>query len=285
MMKNGLALTVSGMILSTAMATTAFAGAKANQITIEYVPPKNPAHQPIYDLLKERHSLENLQEFLSPFKLQWPLKLLLTGCDGEAGAMYSDDVITICYEYIADLQKYMPEETTPAGVAPVDALVGPFVDTVLHEFAHALFDYFDIPVLGREEDAADQVAAYTYLQLSKEEARRLIMGTVYTYLVEAKDTAPPSMVEFADEHGTPEQRAFNLICMAYGADPELFGDLPALGKLPQKRAENCEEEFELISLAYQALIGPHIDPELAEKVFDRTWLPEKTSQILSTRRQ
>jgi len=284
-MKNSLVLAVSGMILITALAMNACTAEKTSQVRANYVPPKNPAHQQVYKLLKERQSLEKLKELFSPFRLEWILNVSLTECDGEADAMYSDDTITICYEYIEDLRKYMPAKTTPAGIEPIDTLVGPFVDTVLHEFAHALFDYLDIPILGREEDAADQVAAYIYLQLEEAEARRLIMGTVYTYLMEAKDTDPPSMAEFADEHGTPEQRAFNLICMAYGADPELFGDLPALGKLPQKRAENCEEEFELISLAYQTLIGPHIDPELAEKVFDRTWLPEKTSQILSTRRQ
>jgi len=280
MMKKNLALAGIGMIVLTALTTTAFAAAKTNQVTIEYVPPKNPAHQPIYDLLKERHSLENLQEFLSPFKLQWPLKLLLTGCDGEADAMYSDDVITICYEYIEDLQQYMPAETTAAGIEPVDTLVGPFVDTVLHEFAHALFDYHDIPILGREEDAADQVSAHIYLQTDKEESRRLIMGTVYTYLLEVEDTDPPDMQEYADEHSTSEQRAINLACQAYGADPKLFSDLPALAKVPQYRVDICEEEYEIISHAYQTLIVPHIDLQLANKVFKRNWLPEKKSPML-----
>ena len=49
----------------------------------------------------------------------------------------------------------MPTQTTASGIEPIDTVVGPFLDTVLHEFAHALFDYLDIPVLGREEDAAD----------------------------------------------------------------------------------------------------------------------------------
>jgi hypothetical protein len=279
-MKNSRALSVSGMILLTVLATTGFAAAKTNQVTVKYVPPENPAHQQVYELLKERHSLENLQELLSPFRLQWPLAIWLTGCDGEADAMYSDDKITICYEYIEDLRQYMPEQTTPAGVEPVDALTGPFVDTVLHEFAHALFDYLDTPVLGREEDAADQVSAYIYLQLGKDEARRLIMGTAYAYMLEVKDTDAPDMEEFADEHSTSEQRMINLICIAYGADPELFGDLPALAGLPQYRVDICEEEYELISFAYETLIGPHIDPELAEKIFDRSWLPEKKSRML-----
>jgi len=280
-MKNRLVLAVNGMILITALAMTACTAEKSNQVSVNYVPPKNPAHQQVYELLKERQSLEKFQELLSPFRLPWTLNISLAECDGEADAMYSDDTITICYEYIEDLRKYMPAKTTPAGIEPIDTVVGPFVDTVLHEFAHALFDYLDIPILGREEDAADQVSAYIYLQLGKDEARRLITGTVYAYMLEVQDTDAPSMEEFADEHSTSEQRAFNLLCIAYGADPELFKGVPALGGLPQERVDICEEEYELISFAYQTLIGPHIDPELAEKVFDRSWLPEKTSRMLS----
>ena len=281
-----MALAGKGMILITALAMTACTAMKTNQIKpnqvrISYVSPKNPAHQQVYELLKERQSLEKLQEFLSPFRLQWTLNISLTECDGEADAMYSDGTITICYEYIEELRKYMPAKTTPAGIEPIDTLVGPFVDTVLHEFAHALFDYLDVPVLGREEDAADQVSAYIYLQLGKAEARRLITGTVYAYMREVQDTDPPTMEEFADEHSTPEQRAINLICMAYGADPELFKDITILGGVPQYRVDICEEEYELLSFAYQTLIGPHIDPDLAEKVFDRSWLPEKNSRMLS----
>jgi hypothetical protein len=151
MMNNSLALAVNGIILITALALTACTTVKtypvkSNQIRISYVPATNAAHQEVYELLKKRHTLEKLQEFLSPFRLEWILNISLTGCGGEADAMYSDDTITICYEYIEDLLKKMPAKTTPAGIEPLDTVVGPFVDTVLHEFAHALFDYADIPV-------------------------------------------------------------------------------------------------------------------------------------------
>jgi hypothetical protein len=285
-MKNGTALAVGGMILITTLAMTACTAVKTDQVAgkthqirVKYVAPINPRHQQIYEVLKERQSLEQLQKFLSPFRLQWTLDITLVGCDGEADAMYGDDMITICYEYIEELQKYMPKETTAAGIDPIDTVIGPFVDTVLHEFSHALFDYLDVPVLGREEDAADQVSAYMYLHLRKEEARRLIMGTAYAYMLEVQDTDPPDMEEFADEHSTSEQRAINLICLAYGADPVLFADLPALGGLPQYRVDICEEEYELVSYAYETLIGPHVDSELANKVYGKSWLPEITWEI------
>ncbi len=280
-MKKSLTLAVRGMILVTALAVVACNAAKTNRVSISYVPPTNPAHQQVYELLKERQSLEKLQEFLSPFRLQYPLHISLTGCDGEADAMYSSDAIRICYEYIEDLQTYMPAKATSAGIEPIDTVVGPFVDTVLHEFAHALFDNLGIPILGREEDAADQVSSYIYLQLGDDEAHLLIMGTVYAYMLEVEDTDPPTMEEYADEQATPEQRAFNLSCMAYGSDPELFEDVLTLVGMPQERVDICEEEYELFSLAYEKLISPHIDPELAQRVFEKSWLPEETSPMLS----
>jgi len=291
-MKNRLAIVVNGIILVAALAMTACSEksdlpeAKTHRVSFNYIAPENPEYLYIYTLLKEeRYTLEKLQKFLSPFRLPWTLEILLAECAGEADAMYWDDTITICYEYLDELWSNMPAETTPAGIEPIDTVVGPFMDTVLHEFAHALFDYLDIPVLGREEDAADQVSAYIYLQLGPDEARRLIMGAVYAYMLEVQNSGPPSMEEFADEHSTSEQRVFNLLCMAYGANPELFEDVVVLVELPQYRMEVCEEEFELIALAYDALIGPHIDPDLAENVFNRSWLPEETSRVLHGKRQ
>ncbi len=276
-MKTALALAIAGMFLVTATAMTAFAASKASQISIRYVPPKNPAHQPVYKDLKERRALEKLQEFLSPFRLPRTVQFSLAGCDGEDDASYGDEAITICYEYVDKLWKNMPAKTTPAGIAPMDTVIGPFVDTSLHEFAHALFDMLNLPVLGREEDAADQVAAYIYLQLGKAEARRLIMGTAYAYLTDAKsDDAPLTPKEFAEDfaeaHGTPQQRAYNVLCIAYGADTKLFGDFVTKGYLPEERADVCEEEYEQVQDAYEELVTPHIDSALAKRIFNRTWL-------------
>jgi hypothetical protein len=140
-----------------------------------------------------------------------------------------------------------------------------------------------LPVFGREEDAADQVAAYIYLQLGEADARRLIMGTAYAYFAEAENgDAPQSREEFAeqfaDEHGTPAQRAYNVLCIAYGADPELFGDVVSKGYLPKERAEGCEEEYEQVQDAFEKLIAPHIDTALAEKNMDRAWLRKATER-------
>jgi hypothetical protein len=275
-MKNASAITC--ILFAAITSVTAFSAPKADRIDIHYVTPKTPEHQQIHDALRERQVLERLQEFLSPFKLPRALKISLAGCDGEADAFYGDDDITICYEYIEELWQRMPKETTSSGVEPYDAFVGPLIDTSLHEFGHALIDMHDLPVLGRVEDAADQLAAYIYLQLGPEESLRLIRGTAYAFLYEASSKQAPSMAEYANEHGTPAQRAYNVLCIAYGADPKLFGQIVDEGILPWERAEFCDEEYEQIQDAFEELISPHIDYALAKENFDRSWLSEAKGQ-------
>jgi hypothetical protein len=272
-MKTRMVLGIASMVIALALPAPQAASAAPGQILIDYAPPKNAAHQRIYEVVKETRFLEKLQEFLSPIQLPRPLTVKIEGCDGEANAFYDKDVITVCYEYIAELWLHLPAQTTPAGVTRNDALVGPLFDTCLHEFGHATFDMLRIPVFGREEDAADQFSAYIMLHLGKGEARRLIAGTAYTYKTEADAaTAPPTFQSFANEHGTPAQRFHNLLCIAYGADPETFGAAVARGALPKERAESCQGEYQQIAYAFERLISPHVDRVLAQKVFDKTWL-------------
>jgi hypothetical protein len=48
-----------------------------DRINIEYVQPKDPAHQLIYEQLKQVRALERIKELLSPFRL--PRQLLSQG--------------------------------------------------------------------------------------------------------------------------------------------------------------------------------------------------------------
>ena len=277
-MKTSLVLAAATTILVTAMATTAFAASKVNRVKVRYVPPENPAHQEIYTKLKQRGALEKLQKLLSPVRLPRTLRISLEGCDGEADAFYEDASITICYEYIDELIKNMPDEKPPSGITPMDTVIGPLVEVALHEFAHAMFEMLKLPVFGREEDAADQLAAYILLQFGETEARRLIGGTAYAYHMDQEKIDPCRSIEdYADEHGTPAQRFFNVLCIAYGADTKLFGEIVSKGYLPKSRAEFCEEEYEQVQDAVDLLIIPHIDLDLADEVMERSWLrdPEK----------
>jgi hypothetical protein len=251
---------------------------KTDRIDVFYGEPQPADYQPVYKLLKENNALEKIRGLLGPLRLPHRLLLQTRSCEGIANAWSDEESVTVCYEYIDDIWKSAPEKTTPAGVAPVDALIGPLVDVFLHEAGHAVFAMLQIPLFGREEDAADQFSTYIMLKFDKEEARRLILGSAYQYKGDlSAPTVTIAQQKFADEHGAPAQRFFNLLCMAYGADPKLFEDVVKKGFLPEERAVGCEREYAQVSRAFDTLIGPYIDRRLAAKLH-RRWLPTVTTK-------
>jgi hypothetical protein len=200
--------------------------------------------------------------------------LKVEGCDGTANAYSGDGAVTVCYEYLDEIWRNVPDETTPEGVTPVDALVGPLVDVFFHEFGHVLFNLLQVPILGREEDAADQFSAYLMLGFGYGEAKRLIAGNAYQFMRDLKPELRLELRDFSDTHGTPAQRFYNLLCIAFGANPEVFGQIVSKGYLPVERAIGCEDEFRALAHAFKTLIGPHIDQALAKDVMARNWLPD-----------
>jgi len=246
----------------------------ANRIRIEYMAPNNAAYNPIYERLKDRHALERLQGIFSPLLLPFDLTLRTQDCGGIANGRYDRPVITVCYEYVNDFLKALPQEPTPEGITPMDAAVGQFFYVFAHEMGHAVFDVFRVPIFGRAEDAADQFATYIILQFGKDQARRLIGGAAYAYhmYVQYPQVIAP-IAAFSDVHGAPAQRFFNLICLAYGANPTVFADVVDKGYLPKDRARDCRGEYNQAALAFEDLIEPHVDQALKRQVLDQSWLP------------
>jgi hypothetical protein len=126
----------------------------------------------------------------------------------------------------------------------------------------------EIPFLGREETAADQFSAYILLQDAKDDAKRLILGVAYLGSKQAQRAMekPTQLPEIAGVHELPAQRYFNMLCMAYGADPNLFADAVKDWYLPEVRAKTCRYEFLRFQYAFRTLIGPYIDQALMQQI-------------------
>jgi len=273
------AVAAGSVLAATHVEARKVGGPAPNRIDIAYVAPELPDNQAVYKLLKEHQVLEKVRELLNPLRLPHRLLLQVRDCDGMSNAFSNEESVTVCYEYVNDLWKAAPEQTTPSGIAPIDTMIGPLLDVFLHEAGHATFTSLKIPVLGREEDAADQFSTLIMLRFDKDEARRLVLGSAYQYKGDL--TSPMITVKqqnFADVHGTPAQRFYNLLCTAYGSDPKLFADVVEKGFLPEDRAVICKREYAKISHAFDTLIGPHIDKGLARKLHKR-WLPQVTTKL------
>jgi len=259
----------------TTQVPTASADTQTSRIRIEYYAPTNPALQGVYKLVKERRTLEKMQELFSPLRLPIELTLRTGSCDGVANAWYDRPAISVCYEYLDQIYQSLPKKTTPEGVTPEDAVVGEVFYVFAHEMGHATFDLFKVPMFGDVENAADHFAGYIMLQFGRDQARGLITGAAYTYnnYVQNPEVLAP-LRAFSDIHGAPAQRFYNLLCLAYGADPTLFGDLVAKGYLPKDRSKNCKREYDQVAFAFREFMAPHLDQQLEKQVLDKTWLPE-----------
>ncbi len=201
---------------------------------------------------------------------------------GKVNAWYSREntkpTVTICYELLKHILESVPKETTPAGITPDDAAIGQFVWFTLHEVGHAVFDIFDVPIFGNEEDAADNFATYIILQNQMAEARRLIGGAAWAWSAYMKDYRRNPVVQvrlegFAGDHGLPQARFYNLLCIAFGADPVLFADLTRAGYLPPTRSPRCKREYKKVADAFHKEISPHVDQEMAKRMLNTNWLP------------
>jgi hypothetical protein len=244
------------------------------KIVISYEKPKTPAVQEAYDMATGAKGLEMMQVIFSPFRLPEDLYMKAVNCDGVPNAYFfrEDDkpTIRLCYEFLSTVYGMMPKKPTPEGITPREAFTGQLLFAIAHEFGHAAFDIYNVPVLGRQEDAADEFSAHYLLNLGGDLSYRLIRGAAYTYhdfiqSIKDKPKLTVPALAFSSDHGSPEQRFFNLVCIAYGYDPQMFAEVVDRGFLPEARAKVCKYEYSNLAYAIKKLIGPHIDEELAAK--------------------
>ena len=89
---------------------------------------------------------------------------------------------------------------------------------------------FDLPVLGKEEDAADAFRHGPHPRTSRRlgDAPPTPSPTSPTVGISAPRTAPvpaSTIRAYFDEHSSDVERAFSIVCMLAGADRKLFADL------------------------------------------------------------
>jgi hypothetical protein len=256
-------------------------------VQIQYKEPTNPVHRPIYERLKKRQVLEQYREFMSPLRLKRALNVGLEGCNGAINATHGSGKITYCYELVAETQRQIVETNVLPGFRREDAMVGGFISTLLHETGHALFYLLDIPIFGREEDAADAIAAYVALQFGPTAARRVLTGTAFVWraseLTRQKKRSNRQFEEYSDEHGTDAQRFYNTLCIALGSDivekKQTFSDFVQL--LPEGRRGHCVREYNHVKNSFARFVLPHVDQALMKKVQTTEWLRSEDGSDLS----
>jgi len=266
-----LALVTGALVTGGPALAQAPADLSNSKIEFAYFPPKSEKFLPVLDRLKQHKVLEQLSQFLSPLKLPHKFYLVTNEC-GKINAFYSSDVraIILCYEFIDFIERIAPKPNDPPGEFNRDeVLIGATAGVMLHEGGHAVFDMLEVPLFGREEDAADAMASFIALQFNKDVARTVVRGFAYVWKTFGN---PKEWGDYSDEHGTSGQRFYNVLCLAYGGDPATFKEFVDKGWLPKERAEGCASEYQQTRFAFTKTILPFVDLDLLKKVQAKDWL-------------
>jgi hypothetical protein len=175
---------------------------------------------------------------------------------------------TVCYELIDQIERFAASHTRDANLAQT-VITGAFVQATLHETAHALFDILEVPIWGREDDAADRLSALIMMQFGDDVANVVMYGTQMLFRWSDQKWTGNA---FASEVSPDYQRYFNYACIAVAANWPQFGGLVQNRVIPAHRAQRCESEYNQIRKAFDLRIMPHIDADLMVKVRATPWL-------------
>jgi hypothetical protein len=173
---------------------------------------------------------------------------------------------------------------TPAQIKDsAEFVTGNVLFVLGHETAHALIAEFGIPVLGREEDAADSLATIISLKMSNAFADRVVYNAARGwFLSDQRDRKQGIPNAFYDEHGMDLQRAYHIVCLMVGGAPDKFEKLANEVKLPEERQGTCQGDFNNASWSWQQALKPHMrKPEDPKTEIPVNYAPTKEYAALS----
>lgn len=130
--------------------------------------------------------------------------------------------------------------------------------SLLHEVGHALIHELQLPVLGREEDAADQLGLIGFFLLQPDQRDQVFYAKLvdiadYWRLESMHAKSEVERIQPWDSHSLDIQRFYNLACLTFGSDPERLEWIVTATGLPDERAFYCDQEYALALRSVQWL--------------------------------
>ena len=222
-------------------------------MSVVFRAPKKRERVPVRDFLQQTQLFEqSSQVFNRMFRFPQPLTVVWTECGVANAAWDGEGNIVMCYE-MAEFVKALFIKRVKSRKQLRIAAMSSLYFVFLHEFGHALISMYDLPVVGREEDAADQLAALVLINSGDDGVGIAMLGATFFRVLASAGSKTP----FFDEHSLDEQRFYNVMCLVYGSNPQRFASLVGDKQLPKARARRCPTEYNKISSAWTNLFKGH----------------------------
>lgn len=186
-----------------------------------------------------------------------PIHVTVRPCGQENAWWDKRGEITYCQEILQSINRKQQSALQTGKIdrqAIAKTAAGEMIFILFHELGHALIQRHSIPFTGREEDAADQFAAWMIMK----------MNDPSIYLGATNFFAEPSRLlrvfgnrdrRLMDEHGLNVQRRAQLVCWGYGRDQATFATFASHLGLPQNRLQRCGEEYQQLMKNTPQLFG------------------------------
>jgi hypothetical protein len=185
---------------------------------------------------------------------QEPIRDEGSGFNGFATYFSQDDATD-------DASAPLPED---AGDILSDAMTFAMHDasfTMYHEVAHLLIGELDLPVLGKEEDAADALGTIWLLEFDEAEDSydALVSAADGWYFNALKaDTSSFEELAYSADHTLDLHRAYAMVCYMVGKDRSVFGETADDYDIDADRQESCESTYSDAFRSWMRLLEPHI---------------------------
>lgn len=128
-----------------------------------------------------------------------------------------------------------------------------------HEIGHLFVGEFNLPVLGKEEDAADSLATVMLLSQETDFANQALRDSADGwYLSEYAKGDEFEDSDFYDEHSLDLQRSYAVVCLMVGAKPELFGEVAEEYEIDAERQARCSLDYQQAVSSWVQLLDPHL---------------------------
>lgn len=127
-----------------------------------------------------------------------------------------------------------------------------------HEMGHLLIDQLRLPVLGREEDAADNISTWTLLNKRTEAAEKALVDAADGWLLTGVAYRSGKYEEdFAAAHSLDKQRAYQIVCLMVGSDDTAFRPIANQYAIGRDRQDSCYWEYELVDRSLKGVLEDH----------------------------
>jgi hypothetical protein len=165
----------------------------------------------------------------------------------------------------------------------VEFVTGNVLFVLAHETGHALISVFELPVLGREEDAADALATVVSIKMANSFQDSVVINAARGwFLSDQRDRKDGVPTVFYDEHGLDLQRAYNIVCLLVGGAPDKFMKLAHEVKLPEQRQKTCKFDYSNAEWSWDEVLKPHKrKPEDPKTTIPVVYGPTKEYAVLA----